>query len=757
MPVPPGVGRFGASMYEILGYPSTWTVAPGETIEFKVSCAQPLRYYADLVRIRCGDSSPGAPGLKETVVLPGIARNIQGRHQPTEIGSRAIAPALAETAHRVRSWILAIMPTLPSSRHEQVILSRWDATSATGYALGLDLQGCLFWEQGEGGQLGRITLTRPVVARQWYLVAVTVDDRNGEVALSQIPANPLLASCSDDTAQATLPVPPGPLVDTLPLSMGAAATAHESPRWERHYNGRIDSPTLLPYAAENKDLGQLRVAACERRYAQPPLSAWDFSQHIDSDIIVDTAVAWRTGKLENLPVRAVPGVRWNASQMNWRHCPDHYAAIHFHDDSLEDANWETDFCLTIPTDLASGLYAARLTGPNGEQERITFIVRPAPGAARKPIAFLASTATYLAYSNSHYRLDDEGMEMKAGNFMVLYPWEVYLGEHRELGLSLYDTHSDGYGVYYSSRRRPVFSMHLQCRTWSLNADTLYLDWLDEKGFDYDVITDDMLHEEGLQALEGYRVVMTGAHPEYWSTRMWQAMVAFQQQGGRLMYMGGNGFYWRCAYHPEKPWLMEVRRTETGARYSETPPGESYHSYTGEYGGTWRRIGTPPQTLVGVGTTATGFDASSYYRRLPDSNDPRAAFIFEGVNEEIIGNFGNAGGGAAGDEIDRADFRLGTPAHALIVARSEKHTRYYNVVPEETTYHHPTINGEEARNCYADMVFYECLNGGAVFSTGSITWGASLAWNGYDNNVSRITENVLRRFANPTPFPFPSKN
>src|SRR5690606_34333713 len=152
-----------------------------------------------------------------------------------------------------------------------------------------------------------------------------------------------------------------------------------------------------------------------------------------------------------------------------------------------------------------------------------------------------------------------------------------------------------------------------------------------------------------------------------------------------------------------------------------------------------------------------FDASSYYRRLPDSNDPRAAFIFEGVNEEIIGNFGNAGGGAAGDEIDRADFRLGTPAHALIVARSEKHTRYYNVVPEETTYHHPTINGEEARNCYADMVFYECLNGGAVFSTGSITWGASLAWNGYDNNVSRITENVLRRFANPTPFPFPSKN
>jgi N,N-dimethylformamidase len=220
-------------------------------------------------------------------------------------------------------------------------------------------------------------------------------------------------------------------------------------------------------------------------------------------------------------------------------------------------------------------------------------------------------------------------------------------------------------------------------------------------------------------------------------------------------MGGNGFYWRCAYHPEKPWIMELRRAETGARYWETPAGESYHSFTGEYGGTWRRIGKAPQTLVGVGTAATGFDASSYYRRRPESYDGRASFIFEGVDDEIIGNFGSSGGGAAGDEIDRADVKLGTPPHALVLARSEDHTRYYNLAPEETTYHHPTINGQEAKNCHADLVFYECLNGGAVFATGSITWGASLAWNEYENNVSRITENVLKRFADDEPFPFPA--
>ena len=54
----------------------------------------------------------------------------------------------------------------------------------------------------------------------------------------------------------------------------------------------------------------------------------------------------------------------------------------------------------------------------------------------------------------------------------------------------------------------------------------------------------------------------------------------------------------------------------------------------------------------------------------------------------------------------------------------------------------------------DMVFFETPRGGAVFSTSSIAWAASLSHNGGDNNVSRITENALRRFLDPKPFPEP---
>ena len=57
---------------------------------------------------------------------------------------------------------------------------------------------------------------------------------------------------------------------------------------------------------------------------------------------------------------------------------------------------------------------------------------------------------------------------------------------------------------------------------------------------------------------------------------------------------------------------------------------------------------------------------------------------------------------------------------------------------------------------ADLVFFELPGGGALFSTGSITWGGALSHNNYRNNVSQLTENVLRRFLDPTPFRYPAK-
>ncbi len=157
-------------------------------------------------------------------------------------------------------------------------------------------------------------------------------------------------------------------------------------------------------------------------------------------------------------------------------------------------------------------------------------------------------------------------------------------------------------------------------------------------------------------------------------------------------------------------------------------------------------------MLGTGFSAQGFDISSYYRRRPDSFNPRVKFIFEGIGRnELIGDFGLVGGGAAGLELDRFDRALGTPPNALLLASSEGHTDIYLVVLEEILINHPGLGGGENELVRADMVFFETPNGGAVFSTSSIAWCGSLSHDGYHNNVSRITDNVLRRFLDSAPF------
>ena len=96
-------------------------------------------------------------------------------------------------------------------------------------------------------------------------------------------------------------------------------------------------------------------------------------------------------------------------------------------------------------------------------------------------------------------------------------------------------------------------------------------------------------------------------------------------------------------------------------------------------------------------------------------------------------------------MDRWDHALGTPPHALLLASSFGHSDAYQHVIEEVPYSNSKEGGSVQPLVRSDIVYFECPNGGAVFSAGSITWCAALSQNGYDNNVSRITDNVLTRF------------
>ena len=86
----------------------------------------------------------------------------------------------------------------------------------------------------------------------------------------------------------------------------------------------------------------------------------------------------------NLPARAMTGHLWNGEVHRWSEKPEHYAAIHFHDDDLYDAGWEPDFELAIPKDMKSGIYSVKLTAgepreDGGHEGFVTFFVLPPKG------------------------------------------------------------------------------------------------------------------------------------------------------------------------------------------------------------------------------------------------------------------------------------------------------------------------------------------------------------------------------------------
>ncbi len=734
-------------MLKIVGYTDRPSVRPGESLAFKISCeAGATEYDTEIVRLICGDDSPRGPGFKSQPVTASVNGRYPGRQKRINIGSFGFVPRGVHIPHGAGFTVAALVyPTWIAKKAEQAIIASRTVAPlpGQGWSLLLDAAGRGRFEISNGPSSAAVTIDRPLPERRWSLLVATL--QGGALTLMHQLLRPVPGE--DDIALTSAPIDfrPALLVNT-PVTIGAELAAVEDARLftKRSFDGKIELPLIRP--AIDDPLQPTTIAAL----SDDCHACWEFSLCIDSQRIVDTSGNGQDGRLVNLPTRAVTGHNWKGQTQRWSDHPDLYGAIHFHSDDLHDMQWETDFSWTIPADLRSGIYAARVSCAGGGEDFLPFFVLPAKNAVKPPVAFLASTFTFMAYANSHHGYEDALSEVCYGALLELGPAEQFLKERRDFGISLYDRHRDGSGGVYSSWHRPILNTRPKRALWNFNADLHVVDWLTETGQAFDIITDDRIHAEGEALLRDYRCIITGSHPEYHSTETLDAFDAYLRDGGRLMYLGGNGFYWRVATHPDLPGVIEVRRGEAGTRCFELPPGERFHSFTGEYGGLWRSNGRAPQALVGVGFVAEGFDENSYFIRTEGSFDPRAQFIFDGVGaDERIGDFGVLGG-AAGYELDAADPELGTPPHALVLARSVEHTNVYLLTPEELLAGFPGQDAIENPKVRAELVYFETAEGGGVFSTGSITWAASLSHDGYQNNVARITGNVLRRFVDPQP-------
>lgn len=339
--------------------------------------------------------------------------------------------------------------------------------------------------------------------------------------------------------------------------------------------------------------------------------------------------------------------------------------------------WQATHTIPVGVDWSPGLYAARLTGPNGLVRDIPFLVKPAAATPRRPVAVILPTNTYNAYNNwgghSNYCGDLSG--------------QVQLSFDRP------------------SRQTNIVSTGVRDHT--LYSDVLLLRWFAAQGVDVDVYDDVDVHTDPA-LIKGYRAVVLGSHPEYWTETGRQSLVDYVAGGGRLICTGGNALYARVRYD-EATHSLGFRR----------PDGVQ---------DTYSDLGLPASLVLGVNFQAASMNTYAPFVVKASPQHPVLGPLLAGtglVTGSIIGATGY-NGPASGWELDGF---LGWPGEftdADVVAVGQNAT------------------------APARMVFRQTAAGGFVFSTSSISFNGALA---DDAAMSKILRNVVNlALAAPTPTP-----
>ena len=691
----------------LVGYSDKLSGRPGDRINFMVSSEHKGDFSAELFRSISADPNPQGLGIVEQSCDEFFPKkSFLSRKQAFHPGSYAISEKpLKITSEDKIIFSVMICPTLQCANSQSII-------EFGQFCLNLNTEGKVVFVSDAGS----VTSSNSVSLRRWQRVEAQIT-KLGQISIS------LGSLDGSDMFKPTFKQ----LNLELDLSQNASVVIAGKLNGDaitNCFNGKIEQPEI--YTGSNS------------------FASWDFSRNMSSMIVPGNGCP--NLKLINAPTRAVTGAFWDASEMNWQHKPEHYASIAFHEDDIYDFNWEPDFSFVIPSNMPSGIYIMRISCGD-DYDAMPFFVCPEKDKPNAKVCVLVSTFTYAIYGN-HARPDYDDTWLKKIADWNAYPHNP--AQFQNYGLSTYNNHSDGSGICHASHKRPLFNLRPGYLTFGqancsglrhFQADSHLISWLHAKGIEYEIITDEELHNEGVSAIQSYEALLTGSHPEYHTNETLEALTQYRDQGGALHYLGGNGFYWRIARHSEEASLLEIRRAEDGLRAWASEPGEYYNGFDGAYGGLWRRNGRPPQQLVGVGFTAQGTFNGMPYKRV--CFDPDFDWVFDGIEDEIIGDFGFSGNGAAGFELDRVDPKL-DPGHKItILAQSFATDDHFILVPEEQLTHLTNLSGgPESEVKRADMIYFETPTGGRVFSVGSITFCGSLPWNNFDNSVSRLLLNVL---------------
>lgn len=375
---------------------------------------------------------------------------------------------------------------------------------------------------------------------------------------------------------------------------------------------------------------------------------------------------------------------------------------------LDCSNWSTTDTITTTQDWPTGVYWVRLVREdNNTDNAILFVVRH--DGDNGDILYQLPTNTYQAYNNYGSK-------------------------------SLYTMNSSGYTTVAGTPRavkvsfdRPYQQTITGQNNWYPEADQGNVAWLERQGYDIDYITSTDLQTGGAQ-LMNHPVFMSGAHDEYWSAQMRNAVTAARDAGHSIFWLGSNQVYWKTRSEAS-PFSSQSDRVLVCYKTTESGPADP----SGQPTGTWRDpagANAPENALVGSQYVGDN-DYSDFPMVVTAAEGKQRAWRHTSLASLAPNTSQTFGTNLVGWEWnDRAANGL-EPAGV------------------QSVFSAPT-NGnilQDAGRVYAQGsatgtgTYYKAASGAVVFSTSTNNWSLGLAQNGFGEGepntfIKQATVNVL---------------
>src|SRR5262245_18618397 len=275
--------------------------------------------------------------------------------------------------------------------------------------------------------------------------------------------------------------------------------------------------------------------------------------------------------------------------------------------------WPGGFPFRIPSDWRSGYYAVTLRAEDGNGEPLEwdhfFVVRARDRRRTAKVLMILSTNTYAAYNawggKCLYASDDRSV---ACRLSFQRPWQRGLLRRTSSPLRNTNTGAPGFG-----ERPPVetFPRHAQdYHHWTRFAgfqtwESIFVPWMESNGYAMDYcVQGDLDRDPGV--VDGYRMLTTAGHDEYWSWQERDVVDDFVAAGGHAAFFIGNAACW------------QVRLENDGQDmvcYKYVPEFDPVYGTRREkyLTGMWSnpRTGRPENETFGVSFTRGGYHRMGY--------------------------------------------------------------------------------------------------------------------------------------------------